>query len=143
MRADGGDSTAQLQALQKAFETYRVRLAEYTARYRSEQTPDLSPSGPNRLAAWCKAVRAVFRRAGEGGECPGEVISKAYRMADRIAERVKAEPVGRDTPPTDIAGAITQLGAVIVWCETLTGPRLRQPPKDGAVYEIGGAEALS
>ena len=43
MRADGGDSTAQLQALQKAFEAYRLRLAEYTARHRSEQTPDLSP----------------------------------------------------------------------------------------------------
>ena len=64
-------------------------------------------------------------------------------MADRIAERVKAEPVGRDTPPTDMPGAIRQLGAVIVWCEALAGPRLRQPPKDGAVYEVGGTEALS
>ena len=143
MRADGGDSTAQLQALQKAFEAYRLRLAEYTARHRSEQTPDLSPSGPNRLAAWCKTVRAVFRRAGEGGECPSQVVTKAFRMADRIAERVKAEPVGRDTPPTDMPGAIRQLGAVIVWCEALAGPRLRQPTKDGAVYEVGGTEALS
>ena len=61
MRADGGDSTVQLQSLQRAFEAYRARLAEYTARHRSDATPDLSPSGPDRLGAWCRTVREVFR----------------------------------------------------------------------------------
>ena len=50
MRADGGDSTVQLQSLQRAFEAYRVRLAEYSARHRSDATPDLSPSGP--IGSW-------------------------------------------------------------------------------------------
>jgi hypothetical protein len=131
MRADGTESTAQLQALQRAFEAYRVRFAEYRARYRSEQTPDLSPSGPNRLIAWCRTVRAVFRRAAADGDCPGHVVTKALRMADRIAERAKVNPVGRESPPTDIEGAIRQLGAVIVWCEKLVRPPVEDPQQPG------------
>ena len=71
MRVDGGDSIVHLQALQRAFEAYRLRKAEYTTRYRNEQTPDLSPSGPNRFGAWCRALRAVFRRADRGYRVPG------------------------------------------------------------------------
>lgn len=137
MRTDGTESTAQLQALQKAFEAYRVRLAEYRVRHRSEQTPDLSPSGPNRLRAWCRTVRAVFRRAEEGSDCPGHVVTKAFRMADRIAERVKAKPVGRERSPTDMADAIRQLGTVIVWCEGLVGAQVQRTPDGGGVYELG------
>jgi hypothetical protein len=120
MRAEVGDSSAQLQSLQKAFEAYRVRLSEYVARYRSEHIPDLSPSGPDRLGAWCRAVRAVFRKA--EGDCPAHVVAKALRMADRIAERVKAERVSREVPPTDMAGAVRQLDVIIAWCEALVPP---------------------
>jgi hypothetical protein len=121
LRAEVGDSTTQLQSLQKAFEAYRVRLSEYVVRYRNEHIPDLSPSGLDRLGAWCRAVRAVFRRAGDC-EWPAHVVAKALRMADRIAERVKAERVGRESPPTDMAGAVRQLDAIIAWCETLAPP---------------------
>ena len=137
MRVDGGDSIVHLQALQRAFEAYRLRKAEYTTRYRNEQTPDLSPSGPNRFGAWCRALRAVFRRATEGIECPVQVIAMACRQADRIAERVKAEPVGRESPPTDMAGAIRQLDALIAWSDRLDGPRLRRLIKDGEPSGVG------
>lgn len=135
LRADGTDSTAQLQALQRAFEAYRVRLAEYRVRYRSEQTPDLSPSGPNRLGAWCRTVRAVCRRAAEGADCPSHVVMKAFRMAERIAVRVKVEPLSRESSPTDMAGAIRQLGALIVWCEDLVRAPGR-PPDRGGVNKV-------
>jgi hypothetical protein len=141
MRADGSDSVAQLQALQKAFEAYRTRLAEYSARYRGGQFPDLSPSGPDRLGAWCRAVRAVFRRA-EGCECPAHVVAKAHRMADRIAARVRVEPVGRE-PPSDLVGAIRQLDGVIAWCDGLVGPAggLSRQPEGGPTFEVGDRSA--
>jgi hypothetical protein len=140
MRADGTDSTAQLQGLQRAFEAYRVRLAEYRLRYRTEQTPDLSPSGPNRLGAWCRTVRAVCRRASEDAECPSHAVMKAFRMADRIADRVKVEPLSRESSPTDMAGAIRQLSALIVWCEDLVrAPGI--PPERGGVHEVGDRTA--
>jgi hypothetical protein len=117
LRAEGTPSTAQLHALQTAFEAYRVRMAAYTARDRSEPVPELSPTKPDRLGAWCRTVRAVLSRA-ERGECPTHVLEKAHRVADRIAARVKAEPAGRGSP-TDLAGAIRQLDAVIAWCDGL------------------------
>ena len=115
LRAEGTQSTAQLQALQAAFEAYRARMAAYTARDRGEPVPELSPTKPGRLGAWCRTVRAVLGRA-DGGECPTHVLEKAHRMADRIAARVKAEPAGRESP-TDLAGAIRQLDRVIAWCD--------------------------
>jgi hypothetical protein len=117
LRAGGTASTAQLQALQGAFETYRVLMAAYTARDRGEPVPELSPTKPGRLGAWCRTVRAVLSRA-DGGECPTHVLEKAHRVADRIAARVQAEPAGRESP-TDLAGAIRQLDAVIAWCDEL------------------------
>ncbi len=123
VRNDDHKSTLHLQGLQKAFEAFRSRMAEYTARYRTAQIPDLSPSGPDRLGAWCRAVRAVFQRAGHdaGSDCPVHVVAKAHRMADRIAARVKNDPVGRGAPPDDITGAIRDLGIVIAWCDGLVG----------------------
>ena len=117
LRDDGTQSTAQLQALQAAFEAYRARMAAYTARDRSEPVPELSPTKPARLVAWCRTVRAVLSRA-DGGECPTHVVEKAHRVADRIAARVQAGPAGRESP-TDLAGAIRQLDLVIAWCDGL------------------------
>jgi hypothetical protein len=137
MRAEGVDSTPQLQSLQKAFEAYRMRLVEYTARHRSDQVPDLSPSGPSRLGAWCRAVRAVCRRAAEGCEHPAHVVSKAQRLADRIAARVSAARVDRQPPPSDMAGVIRELDALILWCDRLIVPA--GPVNREASYEVGGA----
>lgn len=140
MRADGGDSTAHLQSLQRAFEAYRAGLAGYVARHNSEQTPDLSPSGPKRLAAWCRAVRTVFRRAAEGCECPAHVVAKARRMADRIAARVGVESARPEPPPGDAADAIRQLDVLVAWCDGLTAPPPLPPPRPtlaGDSYEVG------
>src|SRR5262245_2529218 len=92
--AHGVNSVSHLQGLQRAFEAFRVRMAEYSARHRSAQIPDLTPSGPDRLGAWCRTVRAVFRRAvGEAGDdCPAHVAATAHRMAARIAARGKTDP---------------------------------------------------
>ena len=128
LRAAGTPSTPQLQALQAAFEVYRVRMAAYTARNQGEPVPELTPTKPGRLGAWCRTVLAVLRRA-DGGECPSHVVAKAYRVADRIAERLKAEPVGREAP-TDVAGAVRELDAVVGWCARLDG--------SSNAYEVGG-----
>jgi hypothetical protein len=133
LRAGGSQSTSQLHALQAAFEAYRVRMAAYTARNQGEPVPELTPSKPGRLGTWCTTIRAVLRRA-EGCECPAHVVAKAHRVADRIAGRLKAEPVGRETP-TDVAGAVRALDAVIGWCATL-GDGTR--PAAGGAYEVGG-----
>jgi hypothetical protein len=137
MRADCGDSTTRLQSLQRAFEAYRVRLTEYKTRHRSHEIPDQSPSSPDRLGAWCRMVRVLFTRAAEGNECPAQVVTKAWRLADRIAARAKLEPVGRESPAGNMAEAIRQLDVLIAWCDMQVAPRPLWPQKGGAVYEVG------
>ncbi len=120
LRADNIDSTTHLQSLQKAFEAYRSRQAAYIANDPSEPIPEMSPTRPARLGAWCRTVRAVFRRTGETSECPTHVVTKVHRLADQIAARVQVEPAGRELP-TDMTTAIRQLDKVISWCDGLDG----------------------
>ena len=64
--------------------------------------PELTLNTPDRVGAWCRAVRAVFRRAepvGVGSDRPTHAVEKAYRLADRIAARLKTSPLGRESPP--------------------------------------------
>jgi hypothetical protein len=112
------DSTVHLQSIQKAFETYRLSLLDYSSGDRREITPEMSPTKPGRLGAWCRSVRAVLRQTAECGVSPTHVVAKAHRLADQIAARVKSEPVGRESPK-DMVGAIRQLDLVIEWCEAI------------------------
>lgn len=137
LRAGGSQSTAQLHALQAAFEAYRVRMAAYTARNQGEPVPELTPTKPGRLGSWCGTVRAVLRRAA-GCDCPAHLVAKAHRVADQIAERLGAEPVGGERP-TDAAGALGQLDRVIAWCTRLA--EVTRPVVGGSAYEVGGPAA--
>jgi hypothetical protein len=130
LRAEGTRSTAHLHSLQGAFEAYRVCLAAYSSRDRSEPIPDLSPSGPARLGAWCRTVRAVLLRAG-CTERPNHIAAKARRVAGQIAAALKVEaPTGEVT--ADAGGVIRELDAVIAWC------RERAGPPEAGVFETGG-----
>jgi hypothetical protein len=116
--AAGIDSMVQLQSIQKAFETYRVSRLEYSSGDRREITPEMSPTKPGRLGAWCRTVRAVLCQAAECGVSPTHVVAKALRLADQIAARAESEPVGRESPK-DMAGTIRQLDLVIEWCKAI------------------------
>ncbi|WP_238537779.1 hypothetical protein [Zavarzinella formosa] len=136
MRVGSSYSTPHLHSLQKAFEAYRTSMLAYTAGDRNEPIPDLSPSGPNRLRAWCRTLRVVFNRAGTN-EYPTHVLAKAFTVADRIAERMKSEPANRESA-TDMNGAIRQLDAVIAWCDKPMNVPV--PSETMAVHEVGGRE---
>jgi hypothetical protein len=137
LRAAGSATTAQLHALQAAFEAYRVRLAAYTARDHTEPVPGLTPTRPARLETWCRTVRAVLRRA-DGAGCPTQTVARAHRVADGIAQRLKADPVGRAVP-TDVAGAVGELDALIAWCARLSD--VARPAAGGSAFEVGGGAA--
>ena len=123
-RPDGGYSTPDLNGRQRTYEAFRSRLAAYTARYKAAEVPETTLNTPQRVGVWCRAVRAVFRRAGHeaGTDCPTHAVEKAYRLADRIAARLKVEPVGRGSPPDGIGAAVGVLDAVILWCDGLVAP---------------------
>lgn len=138
MRAGSKTSTGQLHELQKAFEAYRASRAAYTGRGSEDQVPELTPSGPDRLGRWCRTVRAVCRRADPGCGHPAHVLAKVYHLADRIAVRVRTAPPGRGEPPTDMAGAVRQLGEIVAWCDALVADP-SPASEGGGSHEVGGS----
>jgi hypothetical protein len=127
--ADQVNDTPSLQARQRAHDASRAGLRQYAADYHNAPIPEPTQNVPDRLAVWCRALRAVFRRA-EGG-CPAQVLARVYRLADRIAARARNESVVR-VPVDDLPSAVRALDAVIAWCEgqVPTSPRLK--PRKGA-----------
>jgi hypothetical protein len=125
----GDNSATALQNRQKAYEAFRSRQAAYTAQYRAAQVSEPTLNTPERLGEWSRAVRAVLLRS-ESTACPGHLIAKAHRLADRIAARLGKPAVVRDTPADDSAGAARELGAVIAWCDDASGsaPLVMKPP---------------
>lgn len=132
-RPGPGHGTLDLQNRQRAYEAFRARRAAYEVEYRTNRFPELTPNGPDRLGAWCRAVRAVLHRAEPGTEQPAHALEKAYRLTDRLATRLNRVPVVRGL--TDgIEAAIRELDGIIRWCDGLTGgPEL---PPDPA-FEVG------
>ncbi len=128
MRSDpphAGDNTSSaLQARQKAYDAFRARLAAYTLKYRAAQVPEPTLNTPERVAVWCRSVRAVLLRAepAAGTAHPAHLVAKAYRLAERIAARVGNAVPGRGAPAEDMAGAIRALGVVIAWCDAISVP---------------------
>jgi hypothetical protein len=108
-----------LRARQKAFDAFWSARRAYGAGHRAAPLPEPTQNVPDRLAVWCRTLRAVFRRA-EGGSS-AQVMVKVYRLADRIAVRAGKATVGR-APAEDLATAVRELDAVIAWCDGLSTP---------------------
>lgn len=124
-------STADLHARQKAFDAFWSARREHAAKHRTAPLPEPTQNVPDRLAIWCRTLRAVFQRAERG--CPAQVMIKVYRLADRVAARAGKEVVGRG-PAGDLATAAQELDAVIAWCGGLTAP-----PDDSLTARKGDA----
>ena len=127
-------STKDLQARQKAFDAFWSARREHAAKHRAAPLPEPTQNVPDRLAVWCRTLRAVFRRAESGS--PAQVMLKVYRLADRVATRANKEMVGRG-PAGDLATGVRELDAVIAWCDglaALPGPSSdpRQAREDAA-----------
>ena len=114
--ADAG-TAADLRARQRAHDQFQAAWQAYTIKHRASDYPQATQSVPDRLAAWCRVLRVVFRLA-EGGS-PSRVMAKVYRLADRIAKRVDVGPVAHAVV-NDLAKAARELDVVIAWCDALS-----------------------
>lgn len=117
-------STLDLQERQRAYDAFRARQSAYTARYRTAQVSEVSLNGPERVGTWAKTVRAVLRRAELEAktDAPIHTVAKASRLVNRIADRLKLDPLPPAAPTDGIAAAIRNLDAVIQWCDDAVGP---------------------
>jgi hypothetical protein len=117
-------SLAGLVAKQKAFDAYRAQLVSYNQRYRPVYDGQRPVNTAVRLAAWCRTMADLYRRAGRA-ECPVNLLEQAHRGADRLGTRLNRDLIARPAAVTSTADAIAGLGAVANWCDGLvpaTGP---------------------
>jgi hypothetical protein len=53
--------------------------------------------------------------------CPTHLLAKAYRWADRVADRMKKERITRPAPSITIPAAIQELEELARWCDNVSG----------------------
>jgi hypothetical protein len=155
--AEHGAAMRDLQHRQKAHQAFQTRLALYNKRYKTNHTASIFWSTPARLGTWCLAMRDLCFRIQHdaGAPSPVHMVEKAFRLADRIALRLKVAPPSRVTPPTDTVAAIRDLDLVSRWCADLVDGSVkdgfaelaREDPPAGAphlprVYPADAADGL-
>jgi hypothetical protein len=120
-RAPGGPGTQDLQGKQKAYEAFRARLAAYNKRYAPAHAAELLLNTPSRLGKWCRAMGRLYAQVEDHAQapCPVHLVEKAYRWADRVADRAQRERLVRPAAPATLAAAIRDLDALAQWCDGL------------------------
>jgi hypothetical protein len=133
-KAAGGDAETadlrkNLEARQKAYEAFRVKLVAYNGRYRPAHVPELMLNTATRLGGWCGKVRGLYQRLGHDARAqrPLHLLEKACRAADHIARRLGRDRVGRMAPPSDIPSAIRALDEMAAWCAALEANPVAHP----------------
>jgi hypothetical protein len=113
------ESVSDLHSRQKVFDAFQVAWRNHAAKQPRLRLPAPTQHMPDRLAVWCRILRVLFQRA-EGGN-PIHVMSKVFRVADRIAAKLGQEPVVR-RPAESLADAGRVLDGVIAWCDQFAKP---------------------
>lgn len=123
-----------LHGKQKAYETFRAKLAAYNKRYAPPHVPELLLNTPIRLGRWCHAMRDLFLRVENDtrSHLPVQLLEKAYQRADQLAAKLGADRIGRPAAATTIRAVIQELEAIGRWCVNLAGS---QPQAETAPQE--------
>lgn len=111
-------SIQDLQAKQKAYEAFRVKLAAYNKKFTPAHIPELLLNTSLRLAAWCRGIRKLYLQIENNpqGHNPTHLLEKAYRWADLVAGKEHKTPITRAAPPASLTAAIADLDAIGKWC---------------------------
>ena len=116
-----GSVTQTLLGVQRAYDAFHGKLVAYNKRFTPAHVPELLLNTPFRLALWCRVMRALYLRVEHDPQiqCPVHLLEKAYRWADRLAEKGNKDRVRRSAPPLILRTAILDLDALGQWCEEL------------------------
>jgi hypothetical protein len=112
----------ELHQKQRAYEAFFAKLAAYNKIYRPAHVPELLLNNASRLGVWCRKMRDLHLEIQHDTQatCPVHLLQKAYRWADRLADRIKQDRVARATLSGTIPGAIRELEDLSQWCDRLS-----------------------
>src|SRR3954470_14289210 len=107
-----------LNAKQRAYDAYQTQLTAYNRQFRPAHHCERPATTPKRLGGWCRRMAAVYGRA-DSADCPVQSLEKAYRCADRLAERLGVQPCPRAATTATATDAVAALAALANWCGEL------------------------
>ena len=112
----------ELHQKQKAYEAFFAKLVAYNKEYRPAHVPELLLNNPSRLGGWCWKMRDLQLQVQHDASAhfPVHLLEKAYRWADRLADRMKTDHLPRPPLAGNIPSAIRALEELARWCDNLT-----------------------
>lgn len=120
--AAGVSSTLkELHQKQKAYEAFFAKLGIYNKAHKPAHIAELLLNNASRLGKWCWSMRDLILQVQNDPQahCPTHLLEKAYRWADRVADRMKRDRIARPAPSATIEGAIKELEDLAQWCGNL------------------------
>lgn len=116
----------ELHQKQKAYEAFFTKLVAYNKGYKPAHVPELLLNNAPRLALWCRRMRDLQIRVQFDADAhyPVHLLEKAYRWADRLADRLKVNRIIRPSPCDKIAAAIGELEELAQWCENFCSDKV-------------------
>lgn len=121
--AKGTKSTLkELHQKQKAHEAFIAKLTAYNKAYKPVHVPESLLNNASRLRKWCWRMRDLVLQiqSDPHSHCPTHSLAKAYRWADRVADRMKKDRIERPALSTTIPTAIQELEELARWCDDLS-----------------------
>jgi hypothetical protein len=111
----------ELHQKQKAYEAFFAKLVAYNKGYRPAHVPELLLNNASRLGGWCWKMRDLQLQVQHDSPAhfPVHLLEKAYRWADRLADRMKTDHLPRPPLAGNIPSAIRALEELARWCDKL------------------------
>jgi hypothetical protein len=112
----------ELKQIQIAYEAFHGKLVVYNARYKPAHVPELLLNTAFRFQLWCRSLKGLFGVILQNDaqvSCPVHLLEKAYRCADRIADRASKERFARPPLSDSIAATVQDLDNLANWCDGL------------------------
>jgi hypothetical protein len=112
----------ELKRIQMAYEAFHDKLVAYNNRYRPAHVPELLLNNAPRLLVWFRSMKGLFLLIMQNDSrvpFPVHLLEKAYRCADRIADRSHKERFLRPPVSDTIAATVQSFDNLTQWCDGL------------------------
>ena len=112
----------ELNQKQKAYEAFFSKLVAYNKVNAPAHVPELLLNNALRLGLWCSRMRDLHVRVQHDSQVhyPIHLLEKAYRWADRVADRLKKVRIARPTASDNLPAAIRELDEIAEWCNNMS-----------------------
>ena len=115
-------SRDELKHIQRAYEAFHDKLVAYNKQFKPAHVPELLLNNASRLQLWNQRMKGLFLlvlQSDSQASCPVHLVEKAYRCADRIADRAHKERFPHLLPSDSLAATVQDLDKLIAWCDSL------------------------